>query len=36
MTARSKSFKEWIVPPIVLPIALIVAIVGYWALRAPM
>jgi len=35
MTPRSKSFKEWIVPPIVLPIALIVAIVRYWAFRAP-
>jgi hypothetical protein len=34
MTVR-KSFKEWIVPPIVLPIALIVGIVVYWALRAP-
>jgi hypothetical protein len=35
MTARPKSFKEWIVPPIVLPIALIVGIVVYWVLRAP-
>jgi hypothetical protein len=36
MAARFKRFKEWIVPPIVLPIALILAIVAYGALRAPL